>query len=126
MATSLVNDLAGSTVYGPQGVEQLYGGERPIVTGRETALADILKYQLIASTGAGVTPFVDGTHTAAHARIAMQPALSGQACPYLTDGYMNEDMIVWPTGFGTTALRKQKLAGSGIDIEHLLPAKSGF
>lgn len=115
------NDLAGSSVYGPINSDMLFAGEAPIVTGRGVALATITKYQLIAITATGLTPFVDGTHTAAQAAIAAQPAATGNGTPYFKEGYFNEAVIGWPAGFGTTLLRKQKLAGSGIHIDRLLP-----
>lgn len=115
------NDLAGSYTYTPPSPNFLFAGEAPVVTGELPALATITKYQLIAVTTTGVTPYVDGTHTANQAAIAAQPASSGDGCPYFMDGYFNEAAIGWPSGFGTTLLRKAKLAGSGIRINALLP-----
>lgn len=114
-------DLAGSDTYTPPTLTPLYGGEAPIVTGREPALATITKYQLIAVTATGVTPYIDGTHTFNQAAIAAQPASTGDGTPYFMEGYFNEAAIGWPTGFGTTLLRKQKLSGSGIHLEKILP-----
>lgn len=117
----MATDLAGSSIYGAVNPTLVFAGEAPIVTGRAPAIATITKYQLIAIVATGVTPYVDGTHSAAVAAIAAQDAASGAACPYFKEGYFNEAVIGWPAGFGTTALRKQKLAGSGIHIEKILP-----
>lgn len=91
------NDLAGVSTYTPNAVEQLRGGEGPFITDAGPAAADVAKYQLCALLAAGtVTPFVGGTHTAAQAVVAMQPATTGKQVPYVHTGILNDGLIGYP------------------------------
>lgn len=109
-----VNDLAGSGTFGPLIAEQIYAGDGPRGTDAAPALADITKYQLLALTATGVTPFVVASHNAAQAVVAMQPALSGQQCPYIHTGILNHALIGWPAGtaLDTYAERKAYMTGT--------------
>lgn len=91
------NDLAGSTIYTGQSNEYPWAGEGPILTDAGPALATIQKFQLCALVATGVTPFVVGTHTAAQAVMAMQPATTGKQVPYVHTAIVNHEHIIWPT-----------------------------
>lgn len=95
------NDLAAVATYTTGAPEQLLAGDTPIKTDAAPALADITKYMLIAIRPTGVTPWVHGTDTAANAALAMQPALTGQQCPYAYAGVFNDALIVAYDGYGT-------------------------
>lgn len=110
-----VNDLAGSATYGPYVPQQLMAGDTPIKTDAGAAAADITKYQLCALLAAGtVTPFVVGTHTAAQAVLAMQPALTGQQCPYAYQITVNDDLITWPSGAAIDSYAKRRAFFTGL------------
>ncbi len=110
-----VNDLAGSATYGPLTPEQLLAGDTPVKTDAGAAAADITKYQLIAILAAGtVTPFVVGTHTAAQAALAMQPALTGQQCPYAYQITVNDALITWPAGAAIDSYAKRRAFFTGL------------
>lgn len=92
-----VNDLAAAATYSTAAPEQLLAGDTPHKTDSAVAAADITKYQLCALLAAGtITPFVGGTHTAAQAVLAMQPALTGQQCQYAYEGVFNDAIVTWP------------------------------
>lgn len=93
-----VNDIASGDLVGTWAPEQLLAGEFPLRTDAAPALANITKYQLIAITNTGVTPFVSGTHTADQAFIAAQAVSTGQQCPYFTSGCFNHEIVGWPAG----------------------------
>ena len=65
-----VNDIASGALVGTWTQEILLAGDAPVTTDAAPALADVTKYQLLALTATGVTPFVVATHTADQAVIA--------------------------------------------------------
>ena len=110
-----VNDLAASATYGPMTPEQLLAGDTPVKTDAGAAAADITKYQLIAILAAGtVTPFVVGTHTAPQAALAMQPALTGQQCPYAYQITVNDALVSWPAGAAIDSYAKRRAFFTGL------------
>lgn len=119
-----VNDLARYDVVGTYNAEQLFAGEAPVVTDSAPALAAITKYQLIALTATGVTPFVVGTHTAAQACIAAQPAASGAKCPFFKAGYFNHAVIGWPANVALDSYEKRRayFIGTMVQIGKITPA----
>lgn len=118
-----VNDLAAGSLVGTWAPEQLLAGEAPVTTDAAPALAAITKYQLIAVTATGVTPFVSGTHTADQAFIAAQPVSYGKQCPYFKSGCFNHEIVVWPAGtaLDTYAERKAFFGNSPLTVGKLLP-----
>lgn len=116
-----VNQLAGSSVYGPQTTDQLYAGDMPVITDAAVALADIDQFELCALTTTGVTPYVVGTHTVEQAVIAAEAAASGKQCPIFKGGYFNHEMIIWPSGtsLDTYAERKAFFVNRAINVGHL-------
>lgn len=110
-----VNDLASGVTYGPYAPEQLLAGDQPIKTDAGAAAANITKYQLCALLAAGtVTPFVVGTHTAQQAVLAMQPALTGQQCPYAYQIIVNDALITWPAGAAIDSYAKRRAFFTGL------------
>lgn len=110
-----VNDLAGGSTYGPMTPQQLLGGDQDVKTDAGAAAADIDKYELCALLAAGtVTPFVVGTHTAAQAVLAMQPALTGQQCPYAYQITVNDALITWPAGAAIDSYAKRRAFFTGL------------
>lgn len=110
-----VNDLAQSATYGPMTPQQLLAGDTPIKTDAGAAAADVTKYQLCALLAAGtVTPFVVGTHTAAQAVLAMQPALTGQQVPYAYQITVNDAAISWPAGAAIDSFAKRRAFFTGL------------
>ena len=53
-----VNDIASGALVGTWTQEILLAGDAPVTTDAAPALADIAKYQLVAITATGVTPYV--------------------------------------------------------------------
>ena len=96
-----VNDLAGGAVYGPLNPEILLAGDEPIKTASAVAGAALSKYQVCAVTAAGVVVFVSGTHTAAQAALAMQPAASGSSVQYAYQGVFNDALLAAQPGNAT-------------------------
>lgn len=110
-----VNDLAQSATHGPMTPQQLLAGDAPIRTDAGAAAADVTKYQLCALLAAGtVTPFVVGTHTAAQAVLAMQPALTGQQVPYAYQITVNDALISWPAGAAIDSFAKRRAFFTGL------------
>jgi hypothetical protein len=117
-----INDLAGSAVYAPSGLEQLYAGDKEITSDAAVALAGITKYQLVAVTATGVTPFVFATHTPAQAAVAAQTVAQGAQCPYFNGGYFNHAMIGWPAGTDLNTYEKRRAFGTGtLKFGHITP-----
>jgi hypothetical protein len=110
-----VNDLASGATYGPLVPQQLLAGDTPVKTDAGAAAADITKYQLCALLAAGtVTPFIVGTHTAAQAVLAMQPALTGQQCPYAYQITVNDALVSWPAGAAIDSYAKRRAYFTGL------------
>lgn len=110
-----VNDLAAGATHGPYVPQQLLAGDTPIKTDAGAAAADITKYQLCALLAAGtLTPFVVGTHTAAQAVLAMQPALTGQQCPYAYQIVVNDALVTWPAGAAIDSYAKRRAFFTGL------------
>jgi len=103
-----VNDIAAGSLVGTWAPEQLFAGEAPVTTDAAPALAAITKYQLIAVTTTGVTPFVSGTHTADQAFVAAQAASIGQQTPYYKSGCFNHEIIGWPAGTALDTYAERK------------------
>jgi len=103
-----VNDIAAGALVGTFASEILLAGDTPVKTDAAPALAAITKYQLIAITNTGVTPFVAGTHTADQAFIAAQAASTGQQCPYFRTGCFNHAIIGWPAGTALDTYEERK------------------
>lgn len=103
-----VNDIAAGSLVGTWAPEQLFAGEMEVSSDSAPALAAITKYQLIAITATGVTPFVSGTHTADQAVVAIQAVSSGQQCPYYKSGCFNHEIIGWPAGATLDSFAKRK------------------
>lgn len=119
-----VNDLAGSSTYGPLNPELLLAGDVPIKTANATATGAKTKYQLAARVAGAVVDFVSGTHTAAQAVIVMQPCGNGAQCQYAFEGVFNDALIAAnaenATLFGAAALdtfaERQAFFNSGIRL----------
>ena len=117
-----VNDIAAGSLVGTWALEQLFAGDADVATDAAPALAGITKYQLIAVTATGVTPFVSGTHTADQAFVAAQAASTGQQCPYFKSGCFNHEIIGWPAGtaLDTYAERKAFFGNRPLSVGKLL------
>lgn len=98
---------------------QLFAGQAPIITDSAPALAAVLKYQLLALTATGVTPYVEATHTHDQAVIAAQAAGIGKQVPYWNAGKFNHAAVIWPVGLDTLAKRKAFLNGTMLHAGHL-------
>lgn len=118
-----VNDIAAGSLVGTWAPEQLLAGEHPIRTDSAPALANIAKYQLIALTNTGVTPFVPGTHTGEQAMIAAQAVTTGQQAPYFSAGVFNHEIVGWPAGtaLDTYGERKALFGNRALTVGKLLP-----
>lgn len=106
------------------GIEGFIVGQDDISTDSAPALANILKYQLIVITDTGVTPYVVATHTGDALRklaIAQLAVASGQRAMYYTAGKFNHNMVVWPAGVNTFALRKSLMGNGPLQIGHAKP-----
>ena len=103
-----VNDIASADIVGTYTPEQLLAGDTPVKSDAAVALADCTKYQLLALTTTGVTPFVVGTHTADQAVIAAQTAATGKQCPYFKAGCFNHAIIGWPAGTALDTYAERK------------------
>lgn len=102
----------------------LFTGHAQPLTDSAPALANIAQWQLCVLTDTGVTPYVVATHGSIvpdKLVIAQVGVLSGQQCPYYIGGDFNHNLIVWPAGVNTYALRKALVAGSMIMIGHAKP-----
>lgn len=113
-----VNDIASGALVGTWTQEILLAGDAPVTTDAAPALADIAKYQLVAITATGVTPYVFATHTADKAFIAAQAATTGEQAPYFKTGCFNHAIVGWPAGtdLDTYAERKAFFGNRALSV----------
>ncbi len=105
----------------------LFIGDSPIITDSAPALADIAQWQVCVLLNTGVTPYVVADHSASipdKLVVAQVGVASGKQCPYYSAAKLNHNMLVWPAGVNTYALRKALVAGSMISIGHAKPAST--
>lgn len=112
--------LAGNRNLGTMAAPfQLFAGEAEVITDSAPALAAVTKYQVLALTNTGVTPFVAGTHTGQQAVIsAVDQATVGGTVPYYQSGRFIAAALIWPATINTLALQKALLIGSGLSLGH--------
>lgn len=113
-------DFAGYRVVDSFTPFKLFIGEAYICTDSAPALAAVAKYQVLALTATGVTPYVVGTHNGQQAVIAAQAGAIGGQIPYWNAGKFNHAVLIWPAGLDTLAKRKAELAGSPLMVGHLI------
>lgn len=117
--------LAESTTQGSvAGIEPFIVGADEIITDSAPGLADIAQYELCVLTDTGVTPYVVATHTGDALRklvVAQLATVSGQRAQYYTKGKFNHNLMIWPAGVNTFALRKSLVQGTMIQIGHAKP-----
>lgn len=114
--------LAGDRDSASAAPPQLFVGDSEVITDSAPALADIDQWEVLVLTATGVTPYVVATHAALvpdKLVVAQVAVLSGQQCPYYSAAKLNHELLVWPAGVNTYALRKELVQGSMIQIGHL-------
>ncbi len=116
--------IAGQDSQSASAPTQPFAGEAPIITDSAAALAAIVQYEACALTPTGITPYVDATHTKDQLVIAGNAAAAagaGYRVGYYTSGKFNHEVVTWPAEYDTWLKRKAFVAGTNINIGHLLP-----
>lgn len=116
--------LTGDRSQDTAAVVALFAGQAPVVTDSAPALAAIAQYEVCVLLTTGVTPYVPATHTTAAPDklvVAQVAVASGAQAPYWTHGKFNHNALIWPAALSTYALRKEAVAGGGIQVGHAKP-----